>query len=150
GEYQVAEISPPAGYAIDPDVVSVSVGFRETVTIAEAFVDPRDTGYVQVTKKVTGEGADKVDAAELAGLRFFLTTNPGDAAVSTWPPPGSTADCTLDGSSYSCVIGPVVLGTYWVNEDPATLPDGLTAGPKVAVTVDEDGETVAVDYTNTI
>src|SRR5690606_38831847 len=78
GAYQVAEISPPAGYAIDPDVVAVSVGFRETVTIAEAFVDPRDTGYVQVTKKVTGDGADKVDAAELAGLRFFLTTNPGD------------------------------------------------------------------------
>ena len=43
GDYQVAEISPPDGYSIDPDVVAVTVGARETVDVAAPFVDPRDT-----------------------------------------------------------------------------------------------------------
>lgn len=147
GDYQVAELAAPVGYAIDPDVIAVSVGFRETVDVAAPFVDPRDTGMVRVTKVVTDSGQPfAVDPADLAGLTFVLEQN--GLPVTTWPPPGAPAQCSLDGISLSCDIGPVPLGDYVVTEDPATLPDGVSQGPDVPVTVDADGAVVPVTITN--
>lgn len=147
GDYKVAELTPPAGYAIDPDIVNVTVGFRETVDVEAPFVDPRHTGFVRVTKAVTDGGQPfDIDPADLAGLTFILEQ--GGVQVNTWPPPGSPAQCTLNGSSLFCDIGPVPLGDYVVTEDPTTLPDGMSQGPDVNVTIDEDGETVQATITN--
>lgn len=147
GDYKVAELSPPAGYDIDPDVVNVTVGFRETVDVAAAFVDPLDTGSVRITKAVTSGGQPyAIDPADLSGLTFILEQ--GGVQVNTWPPPGVPAECSLDGVTLSCDIGPVPLGSYVVTEDPTTLPDGLSQGPDVNVTIDEDGELVPVTITN--
>jgi len=147
GDYWVTEISAPAGYDEDPTVVAVSVDALETVVIGYTFVDPLDTGFVNVTKAVTdgGEPFD-VDPADLAGLTFILEQ--GGVQVNTWPPPGSPAQCSLNGVTLSCQIGPVPLGDYTVTEDPTTLPDGLSQGPDVNVTIDEDGETVQATITN--
>lgn len=147
GDYQVAELTAPDGYAIDPDVVDVTVGFRETVDVAAAFVDPLDTGFVEVTKAVTDAGEPfAIDPADLLGLTFILEQ--GGVQVNTWPPPGSPAECSLDGITLSCTIGPVPLGDYVITEDPATLPDGMNQGDDVNVTIDEDGETVDATLTN--
>jgi hypothetical protein len=87
GDYKIAELSAPAGYSIDPDVVGVSVVSRETVDVAAPFVDPLNTGTVRVTKAVTSGGQPfAVHPADLAGLTFILEQ--AGVPVSTWPPPG--------------------------------------------------------------
>ena len=183
GDYKVAEISAPSGYDIDPDVVNVTVGFRETVTVQAAFVDPKDTGSVTITKRIWDDknGNDTVDAGEILDLKVsggvvyhdidhngsksadepaidltgitFVLLDSNDDPASTWPPPGSPAECTIPAGSLSCTIGPVVLGSYTITEevDPAKpLPDGVGIGPNVAVNINVDDGTVNATYTNPI
>lgn len=148
GGYKVAELTPPAGYAIDPTVINVTVLAKQTVNVTAPFVDPRFTGTVRVIKAVTdgGEPVD-VDPLVLDGLRFVLLEKISLQQATTWPD-GDDAECTLDGTSLTCDIGPVTLGDYILTEDASTLPAGMAKGPDVPVTVDEDGEIVEATITN--
>lgn len=146
--YWVSELSAPDGYELDSTILGpIPVGNREDVDLTPTpFVDPRHTGTVRVTKAVTSEDEPfEVDPADLAGLRFILEQNSQQA--TTWPA-GAPAECTLDGSSLSCDIGPVVLGDYVLTEDASTLPAGMAKGPDVPVTVDADGQVVEATITN--
>lgn len=147
--YWISELSAPGGYDADSTILGpIAVGNKEDVDLTSTpFVDPRITGSVTVTKAVTDNGEPfDINPAALNGLRFILQQNSQQA--STWPD-GDPAECTLDGTSLSCDIGPVVLGDYVVTEDASTLPAGMAKGPDMPVTVTENGgEPVAVTVTN--
>lgn len=144
GDYKVAEISPPAGYDIDPDVVDVTVGFRQTVTVQAPFVDPRDTGSVTITKRIWDDknANGQVDSGEIVDLKVAAgvvyhdinhngTKEAAEPAIdltgvtfalqqsgvtaTTWPG-GAPAQCTIPAGSLSCTVGPVLLGSYTVVE----------------------------------
>ena len=88
---------------------------------------------------------------DLTGITFKLMS--AGVQASTWPPPGSPAQCTIPAASLSCTIGPVLLGSYTITEeiDPAKpLPDGVSKGPDVAVTLTQDDVTVSATFTNPV
>ena len=160
GDYEVAEISAPPGYAIDPHVEAVTIGFRDTGRVIEyEWVDPLHTGSVIIIKRLfddandngeRDEGEEIVqpdDPSDLDGIKFELQQ--GDPGVtSTTHPGGDPAECTIANGEMQCEIGPVPLGTYDVKETlGANTPSDIGLGdPPSPVTIDEDGETVTVNY----
>ncbi|WP_436793410.1 DUF7507 domain-containing protein [Actinospongicola halichondriae] len=146
----------PAGYtaATNPVKSGISVGFKESVDLTlEPIVNPRQTGYVEVTKVLAEMGADgdtpvvPDDDTDLDGATFLLydddLADGGDAdgeydageEVSLW---GTTdpATCTVANGDGKCSFGPVGTGDYRITE--AAWPDGTSPGPDVAVTVTAD------------
>ena len=159
GDYQVAEISPPDGYDIDPDVVAVSVVAQETTDVAEAFVDPLDTGSVTITKRLfedanengqldEGEQITPDDLSDLDGITFELQQ---EGVTATTHPAGTDASCTITGGAGACTISGVKLGTYDIKETLSpTGPEDYEVGASPSVTVDEDDEVVTADYDNPV
>jgi hypothetical protein len=152
GDYFVAEIDAPDGYDLDPTVAAVSVDFREEATVEHVFVDPRHTGFVEITKVLVDENGGPLTPDELSdldGATFELRQ--GGTVASLWPTPPSDdpATCTITGGTGSCVIGPVPVGTYAVVETVA--PPGTTPGPQpadVVVVQGTEAQAVAVSYPN--
>ncbi len=158
----------PPGYtpATNPVKSGITVGFKEHVDLTAApIVNPRQTGWVEVTKalaELSGLPVVPSDIGVLAGTAFLLydddVADGGDGdneydvgeEVTTW---GSTdlAGCTVASGDDSCLIGPVATGGYRIAE--TVVPDGTTKGDDVPVTITA-GNTqeapVQVTYTNSL
>jgi uncharacterized repeat protein (TIGR01451 family) len=172
GDYWVFEdaTTVPAGYtaATNPVAGPITIGFKEDVDLTddeeEWIVNPRQTGYVEITKvlaELDPEGGDDIavvpdDIEDLAGatFRLYQDTIAADGEyeageeVTFW---GTTtvAECTIASGEDSCVIGPVGTGDYRVTE--TVVPAETSKGPDVAVTVTAAHTTQApaqVTYTN--
>jgi uncharacterized repeat protein (TIGR01451 family)/LPXTG-motif cell wall-anchored protein len=155
GTYWINELNLPEGYTPDPDLpMQVALAqFEDKDLTGSPFVNDLRTGSVVIEKVVhdgAGEVLDLVDNSYLDGITFELQD---DAQNTVQKRGGGDATCTLvvpnADSPVTCQIDDLPFGTYDVVEDPATLPAGLSAGPSVEVTVDEDSPAVAeVDYVN--
>lgn len=158
GDYYLNELNLPAGYTPDPDLpAAVHLDpFQDldwSDSESEWFVNTLQTGSVVVTKVVVdGEGdpLTLTDITYLNGITFELQDDQGNTIQKR---SGGDATCTLvlddPADDPSCQIDDVPFGTYDVVEDASTLPAGLSAGPAVPVTVDEESPAVAeVDYEN--
>ncbi|HEX7166912.1 MAG TPA: SpaA isopeptide-forming pilin-related protein, partial [Acidimicrobiales bacterium] len=139
GTYWVREISAPTGFNPDPDIVEVTVGFREEVEITQPFEDPLILGSVLIRKTHALGGP-------VAGVRFILRL-PGTTTQAT-DRDGDPAECTT-GADGTCTIDRLVPGTYTVHEDPATVPATMTPAPDQNVTV-VGNQTVEVAFVNPV
>ena len=166
GTYYASEIAAPADHGTDPTVAGpITVGFRETVDFTGyTFSDPRETGYVEVTKALvdsTGAPVVPTDLSTLDGATFVLyadadhnNTYTAGEEVHLWPnPPADTTDvagCTISNGAGTCSFGPVATGSYRLTE--TAVPPQTTKGADVAVEVVQGtAETpVAVTYTNSL
>jgi uncharacterized repeat protein (TIGR01451 family) len=159
GDYWVKEISAPSGYDADPDAVGpIVVGFRETVDVSQAFVDPRHTGTIRIVKTLADEHGDPVvpdDASDLDGAAFLVfkdgngngTYEAGEEA-KLWPNQTTNAACTITGGAGSCDVGPLPTGTYGVHETAA--PAGTNLGDDIYPVVVVKNTTVEVEYENSL
>lgn len=170
GDYFINEIDLPDGYTADPDLPkAVHLDPFQDLDLSdddnqacagdinaegcEWFVNSLRTGSVLINKVVVdGEGdpLTLADVTYLDGITFELQDDQGQTVQIRG---GGDATCTLvlddPTDDPSCLIDDVPFGTYDVVEDPTTLPAGISAGPSVPVTVDEDSPAVAeVDYEN--
>ncbi|MDE0805372.1 MAG: SpaA isopeptide-forming pilin-related protein, partial [Acidimicrobiales bacterium] len=148
----------PDGYtaASNPVKSGISVGFKESVDLTlEPIVNPRQTGYVEVTKLLAemdpDGGADTIvvpdDVSVLAGTTFLLYEDDVadgangngeyDAGEEVFLH-GTTdpATCTIAAGDDRCSFGPVATGDYRVTETVA--PPETSPGPDVPVTVTAD------------
>ena len=125
---------------------------RTTTDLAAPFLDPRQVGFVEITKALEDLSGDPVipdDPSDLDGAVFVLQTT-GGQPVTLWPDPplNDPATCTISGGAGSCVIGPVPIGDYQVVETVA--PPGTILNPTpVPVTIIEGTVQTAVDITVT-
>lgn len=158
GDYWLNELNLPAGYTADPDLpAAVHLEPFQDLDWSDAesewFVNTLKTGSVVVTKVVVdgaGGPLTLTDITYLDGITFELQDDQGNVIKKRG---GGDATCTLvlddPTDDPSCQIDDVPFGTYDVVEDASTLPAGLSAGPSVPVTVDEESPAVAeVDYEN--
>jgi len=155
GTYWINELNLPEGYTPDPDLpLQVTLApFEDKDLTGSPFENSLRTGSVVIEKIVedgSGQELDLVDNSYLDGITFELQD---DLGATVQKRGGGDATCTLvvpnADSPVTCQIDDVPFGTYDVVEDPTTLPAGLSAGPSVEVTVDEDSPAVAeVDYVN--
>ena len=144
GNYEVTEVDPPSGYALDqPDAtqrVSLAPGGTGVVT----FDDSRLVA-ASFEKKATGN----VDPASVstAGAVFAVAAAPGSGP--------SVATCTTDGSGSCTTAATLVAGDRYCWSEPAAPPglaaatggcftatDGQAASP---IEVTDRGEFVALD-----
>lgn len=170
GDYYINEIDLPAGYTADPELPK-AVGLDPFQDLdlsdddneacagdinaagCEWFVNTLRTGSVLITKVVVDGNGDPLtltDITYLDGIAFELQDQTTQETIQKRG--GGDATCTLDlddpADDPSCLITDVPFGTYDVVE-PGPLPAGISAGPSVPVTVDEDSPAVAeVDYEN--
>ena len=172
GDYFINELDLPSGYTPDSDLPqAVHLDSFQDLDLSddnnracrdidsedvgcEWFVNTMRTGSVVINKVVVdgdGEPLTLTDITYLDGITFELQDQDTQATIQKRG--GGDATCTLVlddlADEPSCQIDLVPFGTYDVVEDELTLPVGLSAGPSVPVTVDEDSPAVAeVDYEN--
>lgn len=171
GDYFINETDLPDGYSPDPDLPKairldpfqdLDLSDDDNQACAddvdsegcEWFVNTLRTGSVVINKVVVdgdGNPLTLTDVTYLDGITFELQDQATQETIQKRG--GGDATCTLDlddaADEPSCQIDLVPFGTYDVVEDESTLPAGLSAGPSVPVTVDEDSPAAAeVDYEN--
>ena len=130
GTYTVREIDAPDGYEMDPHSESVTVGFRDSITIEYVFENPLILGALKIVK--TDSAGNLVE-----GITFELRTGTAQADDRN----GDPAECTTDDDGV-CVMDELVPGTYTLHEDPTTVPDGMSAVADQQVTIQGDVQTV--------
>lgn len=156
--FYVKELSAPAGYSPSATIAGpITVDERETVDVQTPFVNPRDTGFLRITKTLEDENGNPVVPGRLSGLNgasFVVYSDDGDG---TYEPPGETAllwpsstpaACTITDDLGYCDIGPLPTGSYRVHETAA--PGGTNLGPDIDVTVTKGTVPVEFVYTNTL
>jgi hypothetical protein len=136
GQYWVVETTVPTGYtaAADQNVIISAA----TPTANVSFVDVRQKGSLTVHKED--------DAGNLMeGVKFTLT---GTSDFGT----EVDEECTTD-STGECTFSNIETGSYTLDEDETTLPDGYTKDPSlpktVAITTDPNDDTVNIENPRT-
>ncbi|MFN2611653.1 MAG: SpaA isopeptide-forming pilin-related protein [Actinomycetota bacterium] len=148
GTYFVRETQAPLGYVLDPSVRTVTLGFRDDITITPAFVDPKiryrltlsppnDTNLVNNNhvftahlEKSLDSGSTWVDAATET-LGFSLS---GKGAITAISPDGLTSSTCSTDANGECAItirsadpGDSTL-TATFGKQTATTPIALSEG----------------------
>ncbi len=140
GRYRIEELSPPAGYALDPagpQIIELSPGQDGEVTLHDPPLVPQ--AFLK-----TASGNVDPGAVILSGATFVVSTPSG-------PP---VASCTTDASGTCTTEAVLVAGAAYCWEETAA-PPGLAGGasgcftaaneaPPIPITVDDQGTWVRV------
>lgn len=147
GTYYIKETKAPSGYEMDELIHEVTVADDGQKTYQLRSDDPVIRGSLMLMKFLDDRYDESVlqewiDRGELAGIRFTLTHE--DPSVPE-------KEITTDSYGYAATkANELVYGTWILQEDPATTPEGYAGLKKAKIKITEQGVQVKYVVTNSV